>query len=97
MNGRGLDPDGTIAREGALDRVSATFRPVVEAALDAAFPHIDGVGIGLLSTRTVPSDLERHDLGFFVACLCTPLLGEDLAPWLTTEYTTVHGEKTPRP
>ena len=25
------------------------------------------------------SDLERHDLGWFVACLCTPLLGEDLA------------------
>ncbi|MEO3751395.1 nucleotidyltransferase domain-containing protein [Streptomyces sp. B6B3] len=137
MSGRGLDPDGTIAREGALDRVSATFEPVVEAArsrvagtfgggrlhsaylygsvprgaalpgisdldvllvlhdeptdvdradahaveaaLDAAFPQIDGVGIGLLSTRTVLSDLERHDLGFFVACLCTPLLGEDLA------------------
>jgi hypothetical protein len=137
MSGRGLDHDGTIAREGALDRVPAAFGPVVEAArsrlaemfgggrlhsaylygsvprgtaipgisdldvllvlhdeptdadradahavesaLDTAFPQIDGVGIGLLSTRTVLSDLERHDLGFFVACLCTPLLGEDLA------------------
>lgn len=28
------------------------------------------------------SDLERHDLGWFVACLCTPLLGEDLAEYL---------------
>jgi uncharacterized protein len=30
----------------------------------------------------VLSDLERHDLGFFVACLCTPLLGDDLAAYL---------------
>jgi hypothetical protein len=28
---------------------------------------------------TVLSELERHDLGWFVACLCTPLIGEDLA------------------
>lgn len=32
MNGRGLDRDGTIAREGALDRVPAPFIPVVGAA-----------------------------------------------------------------
>jgi hypothetical protein len=25
---------------------------------------------------------ERYDLGFFLACLCTPLLGEDVARWL---------------
>ncbi|WP_460068108.1 nucleotidyltransferase domain-containing protein [Streptomyces sp. YKOK-I1] len=48
-------------------------------ALDRGFPQIDGGGV-LLSSRTrVLSDLERYDLGFFVACLCTPLLGEDLA------------------
>ena len=29
---RGLDRDGTIAREGALDRVPAVFAPVVDAA-----------------------------------------------------------------
>ncbi|MFC8827564.1 nucleotidyltransferase [Streptomyces sp. NPDC057137] len=137
MSGRGLDPDGTIAREGALDRVQPAFVPVVdsarariaetfggarlhsaylygsvprgtatpgvsdldvqlalhdepteadrtdadaiEAALDRAFPQIDGVGILLTSATGLLSDLERHDAGFFIACLCTPLLGDDLA------------------
>ncbi|MFJ4923543.1 nucleotidyltransferase [Streptomyces sp. NPDC088725] len=137
MSERGLDRDGTIAREGALDRVPAAFAPVVdaararitetfdgtrlhsayiygsiprgtavpgisdldlqlvlhqepseadradadviEAALDRAFPQIDGVGVLLTGVGTLLSDLERHDAGFFVACLCTPLLGPDLA------------------
>ncbi|MFB7517573.1 nucleotidyltransferase [Streptomyces sp. NPDC056144] len=137
MNDHGLNPDGTIAREGSLDRVPAEFLPVVEAArtriasvftpdrlhsayvygsiprgtatagvsdldvqlalhedptdadrsdaraleaaLDRDLPQIDGAGILLSGTRTLLSDLERHDLGFFVACLCTPLLGPDLA------------------
>jgi predicted nucleotidyltransferase len=136
MNDRGLDDDGAITREGALDRVPAAFAPVVEAvraritrafgsrlhsaylygsiprgtarpgrsdvdlvlalhdepaerdgaaakaveaALDDSFPQVNGVGILLFSVRTLLSDLERHDLGFFVACLCTPLLGPDLA------------------
>ncbi|MFF3262628.1 nucleotidyltransferase [Streptomyces sp. NPDC002932] len=134
---RGLEPDGTIAREGSLSRVPERFAPVVaaarsrisevfgpdrldsayiygsiprgtavpgvsdldlllalrdrptdqdrtdadgiEAALDAAFGVIDGVGIVLGDTATLLSELERHDLGFFIACLCTPLLGDDLA------------------
>jgi predicted nucleotidyltransferase len=137
---RGLDEDGTIVREGALDRVSAAFVPVVdaararitatfggprlhsaylygsiprgtavpgvsdldllivfrdepadadraaanalEAALDDAYPQITGVGIVLGSVRSTLSELERYDGGFFVACLCTPLLGEDLAAQL---------------
>ncbi|MGW0547188.1 nucleotidyltransferase [Streptomyces altiplanensis] len=137
MSARGLNHDGTIAREGALDRVPAAFAgavdaarahltetfggarlhsaylygsvprgtavpgvsdldlllalhhepteadradaEAVEAALDGAFPQLDGVGALLFSTRTLLSDLERHDLGFFVSCLCTPLLGADLA------------------
>jgi uncharacterized protein len=136
VNERGLNADGTIAREGALDRVPAAFAPVVdaaragltdtfgarmhsaylygsiprgtaipgvsdldllavlhdepadadraaaralEAALDNAFPQINGVGIVLGSTGATLSELERYDGGFFVACLCTPLLGEDLA------------------
>ncbi|MEU1800547.1 nucleotidyltransferase domain-containing protein [Streptomyces sp. NPDC019937] len=140
MNGRGLNRDGTIAREGALDRVPAAFAPVIDAArahiadtfgptrlhsaylygsiprgtatpgvsdldlqlalhneptkadrtdartieatLDHAFPQIDGVGILLTSTRVLLSDLERHDAGFFISCLCTPLLGADLAEHL---------------
>ena len=133
---RGLDCDGMIAREGALDKVPAAFVPVVdaarariaetfgerlhsaylygsiprgtampgvsdldllvvlhgeatdaeqaaarafEAALDSSFPQINGVGIVLGSTCVLLSELERYDGGFFVACLCTPLLGEDLA------------------
>ncbi|MFG2332415.1 nucleotidyltransferase [Streptomyces sp. NPDC048604] len=137
MSERGLDHDGTIAREGALDRVPEAFVPVVDAArahitatfdgtrlhsaylygsiprgtatigvsdldlqlalhdepteadradaraieavLDRAFPQIDGVGILLTSARVLLSAVERHDGGFFVACLCTPLLGPDLA------------------
>ncbi|MEU6917724.1 nucleotidyltransferase [Streptomyces olindensis] len=49
------------------------------AALDAEFAQIDGHGTLLFSRERLLSDLERHDLGWFVACLCTPLLGEDLA------------------
>jgi predicted nucleotidyltransferase len=137
---RGLAPDGTIAREGALDRVPPAFVPVVDAArtrisetftpgrlhsaylygsiargtavpgvsdldlmlalraeatatdradaanieadLDGSFRQINGVGIGLVSTTVLLSELERYDLGFFVACLCTPLLGDDLATQL---------------
>ncbi|MFF7649397.1 nucleotidyltransferase domain-containing protein [Streptomyces sp. NPDC007983] len=140
MNRRGLDRDGVIAREGALDRVPVAFIPIVDAArthiadtfdptrlhsaylygsiprgtatpgvsdldlqlalddepteadradaktieatLDQTFPQIDGVGILLTSTRVLLSDLERHDAGFFIACLCTPLLGPDLAEQL---------------
>ncbi|MET8947684.1 nucleotidyltransferase domain-containing protein [Streptomyces sp. NPDC004542] len=52
------------------------------AALDEEFPQIDGVGTLLYGRDRLLSDLERHDLGWFVACLCTPLLGEDLAAYL---------------
>ncbi|MFI1395859.1 nucleotidyltransferase [Streptomyces sp. NPDC020681] len=140
MHGRGLNHDGTIAREGALSRVPAAFVPVVDAArvhisetfdstrlhsaylygsiprgaavpgvsdldlllalrdepteadradantiesvLDRSFAQIEGVGILLSSARTLLSEIERHDGGFFVACLCTPLLGNDLAKQL---------------
>ncbi|WP_406373581.1 nucleotidyltransferase [Streptomyces sp. NBC_00647] len=54
----------------------------LEAALDEEFPEIDGVGTLLFSRTRLLSDLERYDLGWFVACLCTPLLGEDLAAHL---------------
>lgn len=36
-------------------------------------------GTLLVSRAQVLSDLKRYDLGWFVACLCTPLPGEDLA------------------
>ncbi|MEW1687867.1 nucleotidyltransferase [Streptomyces sp. NPDC091265] len=137
---RGLAPDGTIRREGSLDRVPAEFAAVVaaarsriaevfgpdrldsayvygsvprgtavpgvsdldlqlvlrdaptgrdradadavEAELDAAYEEIDGAGILLGGAATLLSALERHDGGFFLACLCTPLLGDDLAAQL---------------
>lgn len=63
----------------AADRADAD---ALEAALDASYDQISGVGVLLFSTATLLSDLERHDLGWFVACLCTPLLGDDLAAGL---------------
>jgi predicted nucleotidyltransferase len=57
------------------DRATASR---LEETLDARFPQINGAGILLASTATLLSDLERHDLGWFVACLCAPLIGEDL-------------------
>ena len=146
MSDRGLDHEGAIVREGALDRVPAAFAPVVtsararitetfgparlhsaylygsiprgtarpglsdldlvlalhqeptaadradaralEAALDESFPQVNGVGMLLFSTGTLLSELERHDLGFMVACLCTPLTGPDLARQLPRYHPT---------
>lgn len=51
----------------------------LDEGLDKEFPQIDGAGTLLFSRERLLSDLERYDLGWFVACLCTPLLGEDLA------------------
>lgn len=140
MSGRGLNQDGTIAREGALSRVPEAFVPVVDASraqitemfgstrlhsaylygsiprgaavpgvsdldlllalrheptqadradagtiestLDRSCHQINGVGILLSGAHTLLSERERHDGGFFLACLCTPLLGDDLAEQL---------------
>ncbi|WP_280697806.1 nucleotidyltransferase domain-containing protein [Kitasatospora sp. GP82] len=60
----------------AADRAQAD---ALEAELDAEFPQIVGAGILLFSEAGLLSELERYDLGWFVACLCTPLLGVDLA------------------
>ncbi|GAA2827620.1 hypothetical protein GCM10010441_59990 [Kitasatospora paracochleata] len=54
----------------------------LEAALDSSFAQVDGVSVLLFDTATLLSERERYDLGWFVACLCTPLLGEDLAEHL---------------
>ena len=76
------DLDLLIAlRELPADADRAAVRALGDA-LDARFPQIDGVGTILLDRATVLSELERHDLGWFVACLCTPLLGHDLAEYL---------------
>jgi hypothetical protein len=64
------------AEPGDGDRAAARR---LEESLDATFPEINGAGIELASTATLLSDAERYDLGWFVACLCTPLAGPDLS------------------
>jgi uncharacterized protein len=64
---------------GADDRDTAE---VLARGLDEDFPQIDGVGILLHGKDTLLSEAERYDLGWFLACLCTPLLGADLAEHL---------------
>ncbi|MGQ4414795.1 nucleotidyltransferase [Streptomyces sp. SAS_269] len=68
-------------REEPTDADREAVRAFGEA-LDEEFPQIDGVGTLLYGRARLLSDLERHDLGWFVACLCTPLLGDDLAAHL---------------
>ncbi|MFI1029787.1 nucleotidyltransferase domain-containing protein [Streptomyces sp. NPDC020951] len=70
-----------VLHEEPTDTDRADARALDEA-LDKEFPQIDGGGTLLVGHACVLSDLERHDLGWFVACLCTPLLGEDLAEFL---------------
>ncbi len=73
------DLDVLLALHHEPSRADRGAADDLEGMLDARFPQINGAGIGLASTATLLSDLERHDLGWFVACLCTPLIGEDLA------------------
>ncbi|AWT44600.1 MULTISPECIES: nucleotidyltransferase domain-containing protein [Streptomyces] len=65
-------------REEPADADRDAVRALGEA-VDREFPQIDGVGTLLYSRARLLSEAERYDLGWFVACLCTPLLGEDLA------------------
>ena len=51
-------------------------------AVDKEFAQIDGVGTLLYGRARLLSETETYDLGWFIACLCTPLLGEDLAEYL---------------
>ncbi|MEV8530706.1 nucleotidyltransferase domain-containing protein [Streptomyces sp. NPDC051211] len=55
---------------------------VLGRGLDEDFDVIDGAGILLYSKDRLLSEQERYDLGWFLACLCTPLLGSDLAEHL---------------
>ncbi|MFD5080311.1 nucleotidyltransferase [Streptomyces sp. NPDC058371] len=68
-------------REGPTETDRADARSL-DQALDKEFPQIDGSGTLLVSRARLLSDLETYDLGWFVACLCTRLLGEDLAEYL---------------
>ncbi|MEU8776244.1 nucleotidyltransferase domain-containing protein [Streptomyces sp. NPDC048606] len=55
---------------------------VLGRGLDQDFPQIDGVGVLLYGKDTLIGEQERYDLGWFLACLSTPLLGSDLAEHL---------------
>jgi hypothetical protein len=68
---------GSIPRGTAVPGARA-----IETELDTAFPQIDGAGILLCGVEQVLSELERYDLGWFAACLCTPLMGEDVTSGL---------------
>ncbi|MBW8738336.1 MAG: nucleotidyltransferase domain-containing protein [Streptomyces turgidiscabies] len=73
------DLDLLIALREVPTDVDRAAAGALDAALDREFEQIDGSGTLLVSRAQVLSDLERHDLGWFLACLCTPLLGADLA------------------
>lgn len=76
------DLDLLIAlREEPSDADREAVRTLGES-VDKEFPQIDGVGTLLYGRARLLSEAERYDLGWFVACLCTPLLGEDLAVYL---------------
>ncbi|MGY0017628.1 nucleotidyltransferase domain-containing protein [Streptomyces sp. cg35] len=70
-----------VLRDGPSEADRADARTLDEA-LDKEFAQIDGAGTLLAGRATLLSELERYDLGWFLACLCTPLLGEDLAEYL---------------
>ncbi|MCC9309827.1 nucleotidyltransferase domain-containing protein [Kitasatospora sp. RB6PN24] len=86
----GSIPRGTaVAGRSDLDLLLALHREPTDAdragadellaALQARCPQLNGGGVLLFSTERLLSDLERYDLAWFLACLCTPLLGPDLA------------------
>jgi uncharacterized protein len=67
--------------EEPTDADRAAVRALGET-VDKEFPQIDGVGTLLYGRARLLSAAETYDLGWFVACMCTPLLGEDLAEYL---------------
>jgi hypothetical protein len=50
----------------------------VAQGLEGQFPFLPDVSLLLFARDTILSEAERHDLGFFVKCLCVCLDGEDL-------------------
>jgi hypothetical protein len=51
----------------------------IAVALDKRHEIIDGAGLLCWPVSRILDPAERYDLGFFLACLCTPLLGQDVA------------------
>ncbi|QRN79772.1 MAG: nucleotidyltransferase domain-containing protein [Nocardiopsis sp. BM-2018] len=76
------DLDALVALHTAPGEDDRARARTLQEEIDAAFDQVDGGGILLDSVPNLTSDLELHDSGFFVACLCTPLSGPDLAEQL---------------
>ncbi|NGN67560.1 nucleotidyltransferase domain-containing protein [Streptomyces sp. A7024] len=76
------DLDALLALDHAPTDEDRAWAKAAERRIDAAFPQVNGVGILLESAEVLLSELERHDMGWFIACLCTPLEGPDLAEQL---------------
>ncbi|MFG2552154.1 nucleotidyltransferase domain-containing protein [Streptomyces sp. NPDC048581] len=76
------DLDLLVALRAEPTEADRTDARTLDEALDKEFAQIDGSGTLLDSRGRLLSDLETYDAGWFVACLCTPLLGEDLAEYL---------------
>lgn len=83
------DLDALVVMDRRPTEADHAAADAIEHALDAAHPHVSGVGILLESRDRILSEAERYDLGFFVACLCTPVTGEDLAAHLPRYRPTV--------
>jgi len=73
------DLDLLLALHGDPTDADRAHARALEAGLNDDFAEVDGVSALLFSTDTLLSELERYDMGWMVACLCTPLLGDDLA------------------
>lgn len=73
------DLDLLLALHREPDEADRADARRLEAELDARCAQIDGVGTLLFSADRLLSDAERHDMGWFLSCLCTPLTGPDLA------------------
>lgn len=54
----------------------------VAETLQRDYPFVPEVGIVLSSAAEIVSRRQRYDMGFFVACLCACVAGDDLAPRL---------------
>lgn len=73
------DLDAVVLVPGEPTAADTAAVREIERSLDAAHPQIDGAGILVLSRELILSPAERYDGGFFLACLCTPLVGADVA------------------
>ncbi|WP_026116481.1 nucleotidyltransferase domain-containing protein [Nocardiopsis valliformis] len=76
------DLDALVVLHTTPDEHDHARARTLQEEIDTAFDQVEGGGILLDSVPNLTSDLELHDAGFFLACLCTPLIGPDLAQQL---------------